>query len=174
MTKKTLLLILLFLLSGPHASAQTAWESYLSLPAPEYASKVSEIAYTQNAPAGDGGHVASDLGILRNQVMAGDRESFRLAYRLMETSHGGLREELATILGHTIRVYPDLFLARMQELNPEEEVLESILLTPGTEYADRTYAKRYEIYMRKIALTEVSDISLKDIRESCLELIKIH
>ena len=172
--KKTALFTLLFLALPAVALAKTPWESYLTLPAPEYASKVTEIEYSPESDIAAGDHVTSDLKILRNQVMAGDRESFRLAYRLIETSDDGLLGELVTILGNTIRVAPEFFLTQMADLNPRENILQAILLSPGTEYTDRTYAQRYEIYMRKMALTGVSDISLKDIRETCLELIEIH
>jgi hypothetical protein len=60
----------------------------------------------------------------------------------------------------------------MSELNPEHSLLGSILLMPGLEYVDPIDARRYEIDMRRKALSAVSDMSLKKYRDICLELMK--
>jgi len=172
--KKSFLFILLLFIATTQASAKTPWESYLALPIPERASKVDAIEYTPGAIPDERGYWAPDLNILRNQVLAGDGASFRLAYRLVEKADGGLLEELIAILGHTIRVHPDFFLKEMSKLNPDQDLLRSILMTPGLEYVDRNYARRYELYMRRMALTDVSTLSLSEFRDSCLKLIEIH
>lgn len=172
--KKYFLSILLLFIASTHASAKTPWESYLTLPIPERASKVLTIEYTPGEIPENHGYWAPDLNILRNQVLACDRESFRLAYRLIEKADGGLFEDIVVILAQTIRVHPEFFLKEMSELNPEKDVLRSILMTPGLEYTDRSYARRYELYMRRMALTDVSNLSLKDFRDTCLELIEIN
>jgi len=165
--------ILLLFIAGASASAKTPWESYLTLPIPERASKVARIEYTPGAIPENYGYWGPDLDILRNQVLACDRESFRLTYRLIVNADGGLLEDLSAILSHTIRVHPEFFLKEMYELNPDQKILRSILMSPGLEYVDRNYAQRYELYMRRIALTDVSDLKLKDFRDTCLELIEI-
>jgi hypothetical protein len=172
--KKYLFLIFILVIAGTEAIAKTPWESYLALPAPENASKVVVVEYTPGATPENHGYLESDLRILRNQVLGGDRESFRLAYRLIENSGGVLVEDLIVILSQTIRAHPEFFLKEMSELNPDRNTLKSILTMPGLEYTDRKYAKRYEIYMRRMALTGVSNISLKDFRDTCLDLIVIH
>lgn len=166
--------ILLLVLASASASAKTPWESYLTLPIPERASNVIEIEYSPEAAAENDMDRARDLGILRDQVLACDRESFRLAYRLIENADSGLRESLISILSHTIRTRPEFFLKEMSSLNPDQDVLRSILTASGSEYKDRSYARRYELYMRRMALTDVSDLKLSDFRNTCLEMIEIH
>ena len=172
--QKYLLPILLIFVANISAYAKTPWESYLTLPIPERASKVVEIGYTPGANPGNHGDRESDLNILRNQVLACDRESFRLAYRLIENSDGGPLETLTAILSHTIRAHPEFFLKEMSELNPDQNILRSIVTSPGLEYTDRNYAQRYELYMRRLALTDVSTLSLQNFRDTCLEMIEIY
>lgn len=172
---KTIILpILLLFFTSASASAKTPWESYLTLPIPERAINVVEIGYSPEAVPENDGDRERDLKILRDQVLASDRESFRLAYRLIENADSGLRENLISILSLSIRTHPEFFLKEMSKLNPDQDILRSILTASGAEYTDRSYARRYELYMRRMALTDVSDLALKDFRDACLELIEIN
>jgi len=151
------------------ASTQTPWEAYLSLPTPENAAKVLRIAYS----IGDEDEYRpADLDLLRIQVLAGDVEAFRLTYRLLVQADGGLLEELANILGRSIRSEPALFLREVASLRPDEKILEFILSSPGLEYVDRPEAQRYEIEMRRRALAGIKNAELTNIREHCLALMK--
>jgi hypothetical protein len=170
--KELISIIFLGLISTSPAFAKTPWEGYLELPTPENASEVMKIEYTPGSIPESYGYWAPDLNILRNQVMGGDKESFRLTLRLIQESDGWLPEDLIVILDHTIRARPEFFLREMSELNPDRNVLKSILLMQGLEYVDRRDAQRYEIDMRRKALSKVSDISLKNYRDICLELMK--
>jgi len=170
--RKTIFFVLLFVTAGTDAIAKTPWESYLTLPIPERASEVVAIEYTPGELPENQEYREPDLMILQNQVLACDRESFRLAYRLAENADGGLYEDLVAILSHTIRSHPEFFLKEMADLKPDRSVLKSILTMPGMEYMDRSYARRYEIYMRRLALTDVSNLSLDSFRDTCLELIE--
>ena len=172
--KTIMLSISLFFIASASASAKTPWESYLTLPIPERASNVVEIEYSPEAVPENDGDWECDIKILRDQVLACDRESFRLAYRLIENTDSGLRENLISILSHTIRTHPEFFLKEMSKLNPDQDVLRSILTASGSEYMNRSYALRYELYMRRMALTDVSNLKLKDFRDTCLELIEIY
>lgn len=172
--KKSFLVLLFFFIAGTCASAKTPWESYLTLPIPERASNVDGIEYSQEGNSENSRGREYDLRILQNEVFACDRESFRLTYRLINNADDGLREKLIAILGHIIRTHPEFFLKEMSILNPDPDVLKTILTTPGLEYSDRNYARRYELYMRRMALTDVSNLSLRKFRDTCLELIEIH
>jgi len=152
--------------------AETPWEAYLAFPTPENASRVNRIEYTPGAISEKYGYWALDLGILRNQVLGGDREAFRLAYRLRQNADGGLLEELTMVLSRVIRTRPDFFLEEMSTLRPDRTALEVILLMPGLEYVDRLEARRYEILMRRKALAAVSHKSLRAFRDTCLEIMK--
>jgi len=169
-----ILIYVLFLtvLTACPALGMTTWEAYLSNPTPELVSKVSRIEYSKDSNTEKGGYYAPDLDILRNQVLAGDSEAFRLAYRLLEKTDGGLLEELTVILSHTIRARPEFFLRELSALQPNTSVLKSILLMPGLEYTDRTEARQYELKMRAKALETVQTISLKPFRDMCLRIIR--
>jgi hypothetical protein len=172
--KKCLLSILFFFIAASHLSAKTPWESYLTLPIPERASTVDGIEYSPESSRETGEDLAHDLNILRDQVLACDREAFRLAYRLAGNAADGLRGDLNAILGQTIRTHPDFFLKEMSRLQPNQEALKSILMASGYGYTGRNYARRYELYMRRMALTDVSSRTLQEFRDTCLELIDIH
>jgi hypothetical protein len=130
MKKLIYITFIILILAGP-VFAETPWEAYLALPTPENASKVVGIEYTPGAIPENYGYWAPDLDILRNQVIGGDKESFKLTYRIIKKSDGGLLEDLIVILSHTIRARPEFFLREMSELNPEHSLLGSILLMPG-------------------------------------------
>ena len=150
--------------------APTPWETYLALPSAENAAKVERIEYSSGEPA-PVGYRALDLQILRLQVVAGDIEAFRLAYRLRERSDAGLLEELTGILARAIRPQPDMFLEAVSSLRPSRAALESILMMPGLEYVDRPRAQGFEIAMRRKAIEGVQVPRLRGAQERCLELL---
>jgi hypothetical protein len=171
MKTKLLIAALTYLTIGT-ALAETPWETYLSLPTAGNASRVSAIKYSPGAIPSGYGYLASDLDILKIQVLAGDREAFRLTYRLILKSDGGPLGELIAILAHSIRPNPEFFLREMATLKPHPQGLKSILLMPGLEYVDRRNAQDYEIEMRRKALASVKNEDLRSIRDQCLKLMK--
>ena len=168
---KNLVIIVIILAVTSSASAETQWEAYLAVPTPENAVHVKKIEYTPGAIPEKYGYWAPDLEILRDQVLGGDQESFRLAYRLRKVSDGGLLEELTIILSHVIRARPEFFLNEMSALNPSKAALDDILLMPGLEYTDRDKARQYEIKMRHKALASVQNQNLRKFRDMCLGII---
>lgn len=168
---KKIYVILILLLAG-RSSAETPWEAYLALPTPRNASQVTKIQYGPGAIPENYRYWAPDLKILANQILGGDSESFRLAFRLRRDSDGGLLEELTMILSHTIRPHPEFFLRQLLELKPSKTDLEDILLMSGLEYVDRPRAQQYEIEMRRKALASVKTMALRGLRDKCLSIIK--
>ncbi len=152
--------------------AETSWEAYLNHPTSENAIHVNKIEYTAGKIPQNYGYWDPDLNILRNQVLGGDAEAFRRAFRLFRNSDGGLREELNAVLSHSIRPHPQFFLAQISELQPSEIELRKILLMPGLEYVDRSQARTYELEMRRKALSSVSERKLLLLRDRCLNLMK--
>lgn len=92
-----------------HTSAGTLWEEYLSHPIPGNAAKVIKIEYTPGTVSQNRGYWAPDLQNLRNQVSGSDSEAFKLTYRLIQKTDGGLAEDLTVILSHTVRARPGFF-----------------------------------------------------------------
>ena len=153
------------------AAGQTRWEEYLALPSPENASRVIGIEYSPGAIPAGYGYLATDLDVLRLQVVAGDAEAFRLTYRLRAQSDGGLLEELTAILAYAVRPQTELFLREMGSLGAKPSVLESVLMMPGLEYVDRPLAQNYEIAEREKAIAAVQDPQVRIMRDRCLTLL---
>jgi hypothetical protein len=170
--KKIIYSFIIIILTNGHALCETFWETYLEKPTPENAFAVDSIKYSPGAIPEKYGYWSPDLSILRNQVLGGDHESFRLAYRLILQSDGALAEELTMVLSHSIRPNPTFFLKHISKLKPNKIVLNKILLMPGLEYVDRFEARQYEIDMRRNALAGVTDVSLISYRDYCLEIMK--
>ncbi|MEW6401335.1 MAG: hypothetical protein AB1649_06010 [Chloroflexota bacterium] len=164
--------IFLVLLVAGTALGKTFWEAYLSLPTPQNASVVTKIEYTPGAIPKEYGYWKPDLDILRNQILGGDSEAFRLAYRLLQKADGGLAEDLTVILSNTIRARPEFFLKELSALRPSTGSLEDILLMSGTEYTDRPEAEQYEMKMRIKALESIETKILKHFRDRCLEIMR--
>ena len=169
---KLIIITLISLSTALSAFAETRWETYLENPTPKNAASVEAIEYTPGKIPENYGYWAPDLIILQNQILGGDIEAFRLAYRLREKAQGGLLEELTILLSRAIRPRPEFFLKEMSVLQPKREALKDVLLMPGEEYVDRLTAKKYETKMRLKALTSVNDKKLTDMRNKCLEILK--
>jgi hypothetical protein len=169
---KISIIIFIIVLGTRFVFAETPWEAYLSLPTPENASRVTKIEYTPGAIPDKHGYWAPHLGILTNQILGGDRESFRLAYRLRQHADGGLLEELTMVLNRAIRARPEFFLEEMSALHPNHATLKTILLMPGLEYVDLPEAQQYEISMRRDALAAVKSTKLRQFRDTCLKILK--
>ena len=163
---KTLSVLLsLLTVSSSHA---TPWEDFLNLPAPQNAAATRSIDYTEPV---QGGYLSGDLDILQTQVLAGDANAFQLAFRLYEKADGGLAEELGVILSKTIRTNPSFFLRQIALIDPSCKRFQWILNTPGLEYVDRPKAAKYEVEMRKKALSSVTGKAPVLLARRCRNLI---
>jgi hypothetical protein len=154
-------ILLVFL--APSAWATTPWENYLAEPTPYNASQVKAIGYSHPV---QGGYDATDLEILKVQVVAADQAAFRLAYRLYKQSDGGLAEDLGAILADSIRPNPGFFLRQVAAL--KQPCNRFNVDVPGLEYADRPRAYAYELKMRTMAIASVQNPQLRAARSDCL------
>jgi hypothetical protein len=158
--------ILLVLFSLP-AYAATPWEQYLDRPSSHNALRVSVIGYSRPI---DGGYDAADLEILKLQVIAGDAQAFRLAYRLSEKSDGALAEELGSIFAAAVRPNSAFFLRQVKALKHPCSRFD--LDVAGLEYVDRPRASAYELAMRAAALRSVKAPELQTTRLDCLSVLE--
>ena len=133
--------LLILGLIGLNVAADTAWETYQLLPAPENAMVVESIEYTSGTEGAKLGYLFRDLDLLRIQVVAGDKEAFRLTYRLTAQADGALLEYLYIILGRAIRTQPRMFLAEVSSLGLSDRTLESVLYFRGETFVDRYAAQ---------------------------------
>jgi hypothetical protein len=146
--------------------AETPWENFLNNPTSANASRVTALTYTT-----EGSRVsADDLQILQNQVLARDREAFRLAVRLYQAADGDNAEALGVLLGRAARSQPEFFLREVAALEIPCSDLSRPLNSPGLEYVDRTEARAYEIKQRKEALRSVHAFRLRRVRADCVRV----
>ena len=151
---RSLLVTVVFLINTAPAIAATPWEEYLALPSSANAALVTTMTYSPgNVP--HGGDSPSDIRVLEDQVLAQDREAFRLLVRLYRSTDGGLAEDLGVFPGHSVRVHPEFFLHEVAALNRPCSELAWALNAPGLQYVDRPAARRYEIDARKAALEDL-------------------
>jgi formate-dependent phosphoribosylglycinamide formyltransferase (GAR transformylase) len=132
-----LLFAAIVVLLATTSHAETPWEDFLNNPTPANASRVTALTYTAEGNR----DFAADLQILQNQVLAQDREAFRLAVRLYQAADGGDAEDLGVLLGRTARSQPKFFLREVAALDIRCLDLSSALTSPGLEYVDRTKAR---------------------------------
>jgi hypothetical protein len=167
------------------ASAQTPWEKYLDLPTPENARKVQSASYSDSSADHD--RLYEDLDLLEVQMDAGDREAVRLAFRLYSEADGHYAETLDIMLGRLVRINPTLFLEEVQYqhnaprrrwgppgLPPRglDGVVSGLLGNYGFPYVDRMRAHVYETERRIAALDSVTDPDLRQLRDSCVEILQ--
>ena len=170
---KHLTLVAIFLLFPVSVNAETLWEKYLWLPTPENASKVEKIEYSEGSIPENYGYWYPDLLVMKNQILGGDKESFRLAFRIKQSTNGAaLIEHINDILGSVIRSNPELFLQEIKYINPSTYSLKSVLKMTGDEYVDRMEAVKYEWKMRAEALSTVTAPDLEATKQKCLELLE--
>lgn len=147
-----------------HADASVEWQRYCAEPTPENARRVMTV----NPEKADWGEIDEGLSVLETEVMCGDAEAIRLAYRLMQEADGAYSEVLHTIVGRLIRIDATLFLKELQN-HPDqvERALDSILGGLGVSYADRFQAQRYELTKRLDAIRHVMSPELGLLQARC-------
>ncbi len=106
--------------------------------------------------------------ILERQVISGDAESVRLAFRLLSITDSAYTEELHILLGKIIRINPKLFLRELVANQNLVGTLDGLLGNLGEEYVDRLKAQCLENRLRQKALQSVTDPSLRPKRDECV------
>jgi len=152
--------VLLTLFISNLAISSNAWENYLNLPSSENAALVVlSPANTLNE---------RDLEILNVQVLSGDLEALKLAFRLKEWLKlaAATSEGLSKIIGRSVRSFPEKFLLAIQLTIYSKSCM--VVTNYGYEYIDRISAQLYENTKRIESLSTVNNDTLRNIREVCL------
>ena len=76
------------------------------------------------------------------------------------------------MLGTLIRIDPQLFLEELKNAKPEVQRLSPLLANEGAVYVDRMRAQCLENQLRIASLEGVTESSLKNIRNICIEVLK--
>jgi hypothetical protein len=158
---------------GPAPLTRTPWEVYVDDPTPQNAKAVTEMSYARPLTEEKKMEaIETDLDVLETEVISGDREAVRLAFRLFEATNGHVAELLSQIVGRLIRIQPRLFLQELRHAWPVPR-LDALVGALGDAFVDREEAQKYELAARAAALKQVQDSSLRKVRDACLiELTK--
>lgn len=163
------LIMLISIISLNNAWAITPWEKYVEYPSPENARKVNSVKYEDPKYENDINY--DDLNLLGIQILSGDREALKLAFRLRAESDGAYAEELDIITGRLIRINPKLFLEELKLYKKNIYKMDSLLGNYGQPYVDKLKADIYETKARIKSLKTVNDGKLIDVRDECIKVL---
>jgi hypothetical protein len=139
------------------AHAQTDWERYVAQPNPVNARSVNSIEYSADAPQ----PLADHLAVLEKQVLAGEREAVRLAYRVAQTEPV-LLPFLYPMIGRLAQARPRVFLEELQRADRREQ--RELVLT--------LKAEAPELRARAAALRGATDAPLAALREEAIAALQ--
>lgn len=116
--------------------------------------------------------ISKSLNVLESQIYSGERNSLKVAFRLFTIADTALEEELAKILGNSIRFNTRLFL---QELNNHRNLvpyLSLIVCSFRLSQEGNVSGQQLEKKTRLKALEYVDDDNLKEIIKECIKTLK--
>jgi hypothetical protein len=87
-------------------------------------------------------------------------------------SDGSLSEDLYAALGTLIRIDPRAFLEELREHRRLVTRLDALVGNFGPDYVDKADAREREKHLRIKALQSVTDPSLSNLREQCVNALK--
>lgn len=157
-----------------------AFQEYVKNPSPEKAEDAikllpisGHVKYTgSNAEQEAIETIYSKFQVLERQIKARQKESVRLAFRLMSISDGTMSEDLDIMLGKLIRMDPRLFLQELQRQDTSEDAIEGLLANLGEDLVDDQKKDCAELKKRNKALQSVKDQTLLVTRDRCLSVLK--
>jgi hypothetical protein len=165
-------------------AVERSWVEYLEYPSSENARKVyillpnsGHVRYTDDKVENGALEVLADplgLEVLKRQILSGDRNAVKVAFRLCTLADGAFAEQLDWILASLVRVNPHLFL---EELQSHWDLLQSLggglpLGALGPEFVDRLEARRLEVTLQIKALGEVHDRDVVSVRDKCIGALR--
>ena len=114
--------------------------------------------------------IQSNIPILEKQILKGDTNSLKVAFRLFTISDGAFSEELQIIIGELIKINPHLFL---KELNIHSHLVnfEKLLCNCGPKYWKNIDDNIQELIKRKQAINTVDDPKLVKIKEKSIFIL---
>ncbi len=116
------------------------------------------------------GEIGDNLGTLEKQVLKGQRNSVKVAFRMFTISDGAFTEWLQIMLGKLITKNPEMFL---EELKTHLHLCRELpIYNLGPEFVDKLDERIDEYKLRINALETVSASDLADIKERCIELLE--
>lgn len=152
-------------------SSENAFKLYQSLPDnPDSARNVylSQQKVLQS--------IYEDFKVLEYQVLTQDRNSVKVAFRLISLSDGDFTETICIVLGRLIKINPQMFL---QELKTEIKtnrklikILSGLVSNLGEQYINSHDASLIELEARIKALQLIKDKNLLAIRDECIAVLK--
>jgi hypothetical protein len=157
-----------------------AYDEYLIYPSTENAHKLYETL-----PKEDIGrlevegrdvrkYIYENYQLLAYQMLAGDRNAVKVAFRLFNISDADFTESIDSTLGQLIRIHPKLFLEEL-ELHKNVYFVQEVdypLFGTHPSFIDRDKAEELELELRVKALESVEDKELRTIRDECINQLR--
>lgn len=155
-----------------------AWQEYMTNPGSETAGKVYDLLpdgvmnleIKLQVEVRD--QINQGINVLESQIVAGDQNSLKLAFRLFTIADPPLIEALAITLGNFMQFNTRSFL---QELKTHKHLvpdLSIILCSFQRTLVDDKPGQELEKKIRQKALDGNEDEDLKEIKKECLKAIK--
>ena len=160
-----------------------AYDKYSAYPTSENAKVVLDLfpLESTNTEKGNREHgldhifLSDNFMILENEILAGERNSVEIAFRLLICSDAGYSERLYLTIGKLIRINPRLFIEVYSwYLNQSLyfKRAEQPVYMVNEAYFQRISAHKYELEMRIKALERVTDQIFLVTREACIKRLR--
>lgn len=150
------------------------WGNYTENPSSENALKVYNLLPKKGHVRKEDSNIElnnliyENLNIISNQILQGDKNNVKLAFRLFTISDGAFSEELQIMLGQLVKINPELFLTELKEHFHLIDRLGSLVCNYGSEFVDNRTKQKAETDERIIKLKTIEKTELIKTRDKCL------
>lgn len=155
-----------------------AWDDYTANPSPETALKLYELLPPEKSTQGVEFQadvrekIFTQLNILESQIYGGERNSLKVAFRLLNIADIEMQKTLVKIIGYLLRFDTKLFLEELavhENLVPD---LEQLVCSFQVTAPDDKAQQELERNIRLKSLGYIEDKELKDIKKKCIKILK--
>ena len=153
----------------------TAWNNYIQNPLGENALKVYNLlpkkgqVRKEDADLNLQNKIYNNLKIVETQILYGDKNNIKLAFRLFTISDGAFSEWLQEMLGESINHNPKIFLTELKEHSHLFENFDSLVGNFSEEFADNLGKQITETKKRIESLKTIKDSELSTVKNRSLE-----
>lgn len=153
-----------------------AWRAYIAAPGADKASTLIGILPNGQAEVEVDSAVRTlintDLHILEREMLAGERNSLRLGFRLFSISDEELKNSLIKLVGYMLRYKAKLFLEELQANEFFVPDLELLLTSYKLSHPEDYAQQKLELNIRLKALGYIEEKELKEIKKKCLKILQ--
>lgn len=157
------------------------WEKYVKLPSGSLANEICMILSDHRLDDKERTmrdalfeNIWDNLDVIEKMILEKDRNSLRLAFKLVNFSDGGFAEDLSDVFSTAIKSHPGLFLdeIELQDIPLKEDVLH-LICGFGSDFWDKDInALIKEMNLRINSFKRVKSKKLIKIRDRCVSVLK--